>query len=261
MKLLILTCLLGLTFAAAVVETTCNKMTSDSKVQTACTTTADSQTPAKKCCLATFSTLTTWKNGADTSTKGTQIAVVASAKGGSYATGGKVYACYQSGGEFRFKTGAATVSAKEGWASAATFCATAAVNKAQSNKDYTHTFGTNTAITGKDFVSGTSHGLGFTGTANICACGVKAANPCEQLASNKVEKDCVKTDDAASGTKAKCCLATFDTVPTTKNSGTARAVTAGETGSVINTKFFACYKKSGGSILFTTASNADTDKS
>lgn len=60
-----------------------------------------------------------------------------------------------------------------------------------------------------------------------------------------------------------CCRATWDTVPKTDaaSGSSAKAVTSGYTGSVVDTKFYACYKRTGSHLTFTTAIDATTEKS
>merc|ERR1712164_32965 len=140
----------------ALVEDNCNKVAADTSLKTACTTTADGATPPKKCCLATFNALPQTQNKAKN--------VQDPAKGGKVESS-KYYACYKSGGGFRFKTATgATVDGKEAWATAADFCGTGKVGTAISHAKYSHTAGTWTDVT-----AGGSTGL--SGTAATCVCG------------------------------------------------------------------------------------------
>lgn len=128
-------------------------------VKTKCTATSDGGSPAKKCCLATFDALpTTYKSGGNK-------AVVTPTKGGK-VDGTKYYGCYKSSsGKIRFKTATDAVTAdqsKEAWVSAALFCATDKVGKAQTGATYGHTVSTT--------VTGSATG-GVLGTAKTCVCG------------------------------------------------------------------------------------------
>jgi len=225
----------------------CSSLASAS-VKADCIKTDDATSSATaKCCLVSFTGMPTISSSKDVTAHTT----------GSVKDGSNLLACMKrTGGKIMFVTAKdATTWANRrqiGYLKGTDACGATGVVKAGSiSSKSAYKVASNTeAAMATDSIAG---------TVASCVCGVKGGSPCEQLASDKVKADCTKTDDAASGTKAKCCLATFNTVPTTSSS---KSVTAGGTGSVIaDSKLYACYKKSGGSIMFTTASDATTEKS
>lgn len=80
---------------------------------------------------------------------------------------------------------------------------------------------------------------------------------CSKVAAADVKTKCTTTSDGGSPAK-KCCLATFDALPTTKKSGaTAQAIQAPTKGGKVDgTKYYACYKSSSGKIRFKTGASA-----
>lgn len=225
----------------------CSSLAS-ANVKADCIKTDDAASSATgKCCLVSFTGMPTISSSKAVTAHTT----------GSVKDGSNLLACMKrTSGKLMFVTAhdAATWANRKqiGYLKGSDACGATGVVKAGAitGKSAYKTTGTSEAAMATDTIAG---------TVASCVCGVKGGSPCEQLAGSKVKADCTKTDDAASGTKAKCCLATFATPPTTSS---AKAVTAGGTGSVIaDSKFYACYKKSGGSILFTTHASATTEKS
>lgn len=79
-------------------------------------------------------------------------------------------------------------------------------------------------------------------------------DPCSSLASASVKADCIKTDDGATG---KCCLVTFNGIPTV--SAADKAITAHTTGTFKDSSnMLACMKRTSGKIIFVTPHDGTT---
>lgn len=213
------------------VQIDANKIVSD------CLKTADGGSGNTKCCLLTAKT----KLKTRISTGG--VNVVTNTKGSEIDSGDKFHACYKSGSSFIFKTGGNTADVTnadagiEGWAFAHDYCKATAQTTA---KFYKPALTTDVLVSANDV---------------ICSCGVRIAlDACSSLATNNVKNDCIKTDDGASG---KCCLVTFNGVPTTSTGN--KDITPHSTGTYKDgANILACMKRTNGKIVFVTSDSATT---
>merc|ERR1711977_648812 len=152
------------------VTTPCNQLAT-TKIKTDCTKTADATTGTiGKCCLATFTT-------APKSPKadGSSDITVASAGAGGVLDGTSFYGCYKTGGSIRWIPGTGAEDAgTECWSTAADFCGSTKVGKAQAYQAYRKTLATGTAVAANDGsrrMLATADKAGLAGTANTCVCG------------------------------------------------------------------------------------------
>lgn len=131
-------------------------------VEASCTGTAESSTSgAKKCCLATFSGIpTTPKDDSN------EDAVTGPTNDKGAIINTNYFACYAAtSGSIVFKTKAgAAEDGKDGWVSAALFCATGVVNTDVAHASYKYDV---KSVTGKT----TATKAGISGKATTCVCG------------------------------------------------------------------------------------------
>lgn len=94
-----------------------------------------------------------------------------------------------------------------------------------------------------------------------CTCGtnVRPVDGCVALAKASVEASCTATPESGTSGAKKCCLATFNGIPTTPKDDSNEDPVTGPTndkGAIINTNYFACYAATSGSIVFKTKTGA-----
>lgn len=224
---------------AAFTEDLCNKVAA-AKVVAECKTTASALGGSTACCLAKFTDnkikIPKGDDNANNGDAAQDVKIVESPTSGSKVAT-QFYACFAPGGQFRFKTGEDTAPTagklKDAFAKASGLCGAdgkTKVTAAGSGVAYSYcadgTCAATTDITPKcgAAADGSRRGLCLTIDNNEeCTCGASTmpTDSCAKLASADVKTKCSSTSDGGSPAK-KCCLATFDALPTTPDATPAQ---------------------------------------